>query len=350
MRKRKLGTTGTMVSPICLGCMGFGKPEHGQHQWTLDYEQTYPILKKAWEAGINFFDTAPAYSNGDSESFIGRFMKEEKIDRKEIVIATKFFPRTIEEIEQGVSMAEHIEKNLNASLQRLDTDYIDLYILHMWDYNTPIEQTLKALHDLVKEGRIHHIGISNSYAWQVALANTMAADHGWTPFVSVQGHYNLIFREEEREMIPCARHFGMAVTPYSSLAGGKLARPSAVDTKRKELDEYARFKYEKPAKADQKIIDREQEIAEELDVSMTAIALAWLMHKGAIPIAGATRAQQIDAMETAAELTLNRSQIEYLDELYVPHALVGVMAQNKPGSSPFASTKTDMKNLEKEGR
>lgn len=175
MRKRKLGTTDTMVSPICLGCMGFGEPEHGQHQWTLDYEQTYPILKKAWEAGINFFDTAPAYSNGDSETFIGRFIKEEKIDRKKIVIATKFFPRTIEEIEQGVSMAEHIEKNLNASLQRLDTDYIDLYILHMWDYNTPIEQTLEALHDLVKKGRIHHIGISNSYAWQVAMANTIAA-------------------------------------------------------------------------------------------------------------------------------------------------------------------------------
>lgn len=350
MRKRKLGTTDTMVSPICLGCMGFGEPEHGQHQWTLDYEQTYPILKKAWEAGINFFDTAPAYSNGDSETFIGRFIKEEKIDRKEIVIATKFFPRTIEEIEQGVSMAEHIEKNLNASLQRLDTDYIDLYILHMWDYNTPIEQTLEALHDLVKKGRIHHIGISNSYAWQVAMANTIAADHGWTPFVSIQGHYNLIFREEEREMIPCAQHFGMAVTPYSSLAGGKLARSFSVDTKRKELDEYARFKYEKSAKADQKIIDREQEIAEELNVSMTAIALAWLMHKGAIPIAGATRAQQIDAMETAAGLTLSRSQIERLDELYVPHALVGVMAQNKPGSSPFASTKTNMKNLEKEGR
>lgn len=350
MRKRKLGTTDTMVSPICLGCMGFGEPEHGQHQWTLDYEQTYPILKKAWETGINFFDTAPAYSNGDSETFIGRFMKEEKIARNEIVITTKFFPRTIEEIEQGVSMAEHIEKNLNASLQRLDTDYIDLYILHMRDYNISIEQTLKALHDLVKKGRIHHIGISNCYAWQVAMANTIAADHDWTPFVSIQGHYNLIFREKEREMIPCAQHFGMAVTPYSSLAGGKLARPFSVDTKRKELDDYARFKYEKTAEADQKIIDREQEIAEELDVSMTAIALAWLMHKGAIPIAGATRAQQIDAMETAAELTLNRSQIEYLDELYVPHALVGVMAQNKPGSSPFASTKTDMKNLEKEGR
>ncbi len=346
-RRKRLGNTELMVSDVCLGCMGFGEPDHGQHQWTLGYDQTKAILKAAWMAGINFFDTAPAYSDGDSEAFIGRFLKEEKIDRNDVVLATKFFPRTFDEIERGISMKEHIETNLNASLKRLQSEYVDLYILHMWDYNTPIEETLCALNDLVKAGKVRYIGISNAYAWQVAMANTIATERGWTPFASIQGHYNLIFREEEREMIDCAKFFGMGITPYSSLAAGRLARNKKVDTKRLELDGYARFKYGKTEQIDQVIIDREEEIANRLHVSMTAVALAWLIAKGCVPIAGATKPVQIDAMKEASKLYLDQETIDYLDELYVPHVLVGVMAQNKKGSSPFSNKKTDMKKLEK---
>lgn len=345
MDKKRLGTTDTMVSPICLGCMGFGEPAHGQHEWTLDYAQTKPIIQRALEAGINFFDTAPVYSDGDSEAFIGRALKEIGAQRKDVVLATKFYPKPVEN--EQTTMA-YIEGCLDASLARLQTDYVDLYILHMWDYNTPIEETLEALNSLVKAKKIRHIGISNAYAWQVAMANTMAKERGLTPFVSIQGHYNLIFREEEREMIPCANFFGMAVTPYSSLAGGRLARKKTVDTKRKELDSYARFKYDKTEAEDRKIIDEVEKIAGELGVSMASVSLAWLMAKGAVPIAGATKPEQIEAMKAAMCLQLNEAQMECLDANYIPHALVGVMAQNKPGSSPFSRKDADLKCLEKQ--
>lgn len=327
MRYTKLGKTDIEVSRICLGCMGFGDPKRGQHSWTLGEDDSREIIRYALDKGINFFDTAIAYQGGSSEEYLGRALRD-YAKREDVVIATKFTPRTQDEIDRNIGGAEHVAEMLNASLTNLATDYIDLYICHMWDYNTDIHEILEGLNKAVKSGKVRAIGISNAYAWQVAKANAIARAEGFSEFVCVQGHYNLIFREEEREMIPYCREENLALTPYSALAGGRLAKRRGETSLRLEKDNYARVKYSATEQADNLIIDRVAQLADEKGVSMTQIALEWLLTKVNSPIVGATKREQIDGAVGAVDLTLKEEEIAYLEELYIPHALVGVMAQN----------------------
>lgn len=239
----KLGKSDFEVSRICLGCMGFGNAATGQHSWSIGERETRDIIKYALEKGINFFDTAIVYQNGTSEQFVGKALRN-FANRDDFVIATKFTPRTQDEIDSGISGQKHIENYLNKSLKNLGMDYVDLYIYHMWDYNTPMEEIMEGLHNAVKSGKARTIGISNCFAWQIAKANYFARENGLTEFISMQGHYNLIHREEEREMLPFCKSENIATTPYSALAAGRLSRNSRERTKRLEEDEYAKFKYD----------------------------------------------------------------------------------------------------------
>lgn len=324
----QLGNSDLRVSKICLGCMGFGDANKGMHSWTLPYDESKEIIKYALDNGINFFDTAMAYQGGSSEVFLGKAIKE-LANREDVVIATKYTPRSIEQINNGVSARKHIEKCLNDSLERLQMDYIDLYILHMWDYHTPIEETLEILNDMIKLGKIRYLGISNCFAYQLAVANTIAKQHNWQSFISVQGHYNLIFREEEREMAKYCKEENIAMTPYSALASGRLARALNESSKRLEEDKYAKGKYDATFEADSLIIQRVEELACRKGVSMTEISLSWLLTKVASPVVGATKKHHIDGVKKAVDLKLSEEEIKYLEELYIPHALVGVMAENK---------------------
>lgn len=328
MKYIKLGNSNLNVSKICLGCMGFGEAEKGMHSWTLPYEESKEIIKYALDSGINFFDTAMSYQSGTSEEFLGKAIKE-YATRENVVIATKFTPRTEKEIADNISGQKHIENCLNASLKRLETNYIDLYILHMWDYNTSIEETMETLNNLVRNGKIKYIGISNCYAWQIAKANEIAKSHEWEQFISVQGHYNLIFREEEREMIPYCKEHNIALTPYSTLASGRLSRPLGEQSKRFQEDKFAVGKYESSLDIDSPIIKRVEEISQTKKVSMTEVSLAWLLTKVSSPIVGATKKHHIDGAIKSVDLELNLDEINYLEELYKPHSLVGVMAQIK---------------------
>lgn len=327
MKYKKLGNSDLIVSNICLGCMGFGDSTKGQHLWTLNEENSEEIIKYALEKGINFFDTAIAYQSGTSEQFLGRILKK-YAEREKVVIATKFLPRTEEEIEKEISGQKHIEIMLNKSLENLGTDYIDLYIYHMWDYNTPLYDIMEGLNNMVKAGKVKYIGISNCFAWQLAEANALAEKYGFAKFISVQGHYNLIFREEEREMIPYCREKNIAVTPYSSLAGGRLSKHYGETSKRLVEDKYAKLKYDLTKEQDKIIINRVAELADKKNISMTEVSLAWLIKKGAVPVAGATKISQIDGMVKSVDTKLTEEEIKYLEEPYVPHKLVGVMAQN----------------------
>lgn len=327
MKYTNLGKSDLKVSRICMGCMGFGNAATGQHSWTISEAETREIIKHGLDMGINFYDTAIAYQNGTSEQFVGRALRD-FTKRDDYVIATKFTPRMQDEIDAGVSGQKHIENYLNRSLQNLDMDYVDLYIYHMWDYHTSMEEIMEGLHNAVKAGKTRYIGISNCFAWQLAKANFYAREHGLTEFVSIQGHYNLIAREEEREMAPFCASEGIAMTPYSALASGRLSRHSGETSKRFEEDAYARFKYDATAEADGKIIRRVEELAEKRGVSMTEISLAWLLTKVTSPIVGATKPSHVDGAIKAVELELTAEEINYLEELYVPHALAGVMAQN----------------------
>lgn len=326
MKYVQLGNSDLKVSKVCLGCMGFGKSAQGMHSWTLPEDESREIIKYALEQGINFFDTAMAYQGGTSEEFLGRAIKD-FARREDVVIATKFTNRTKEEIEAGISAKEHILKCLDESLKRLQMDYVDLYIYHSWDSNTPIEEVLEALNETVESGKVKYIGISNCYAWQLAKANAIAREHGWPQFVSVQGHYNLIFREEEREMSPLCEEENIAMTPYSALASGRLAKHPGEDSKRMSEDAYAKGKYDATKDADLIIIRRVEELAEKRQVSMTEISLAWLMSKVTSPVVGATKKHHIDGAVKAVELELNEQEINYLEETYQPHALVGMMAK-----------------------
>lgn len=328
MQYVKLGNSNLNVSKICLGCMGFGESEKGIHSWTLSYEESKKIIKHALDKGINFFDTAMSYQSGTSEEFLGKAIKE-FANRKDVIIATKFTPRTTKEIELNISGQQHIENCLSASLKRLDMEYIDLYILHMWDYNTPIEETMEILDKFLKEGKIKYIGISNCYAWQIAKANEIAKSKGWTQFITIQGHYNLIFREEEREMLPYCKEHNIALTPYSALASGRLSKHLGEQSKRLQEDIFAMGKYENSIDVDFPIIRRVEELAEKRGVSMTEISLAWLFTKVTSPVVGATKNYHIDGAIKALDLKLNVEEIHYLEEIYKPHSLVGVMAQNK---------------------
>lgn len=320
-----LGNTDLKVSKVCLGCMGFGDPQAGMHSWTLPYEQSKEIIQYALKQGINFFDTAMAYQGGTSEEYLGRAIKE-CASREDVVIATKFHGRTQEQIEAGITVKQHIETCLNNSLKRLQMDYVDLYILHAWDNLTPIEETLAVLNELMKAKKIRYIGVSNCYAWQLAQANEIAKAKGWQPFVSIQGHYNLIFREEEREMKPYCDLHGVAMTPYSALASGRLARKPGEQSKRLKEDTYAQGKYDATQDMDNLIIERVEEIAKKRHISMTEVSLSWLMSKVTSPIVGATKKHHIDGAVAATKVQLSDHEIKYLEELYVPHVLVGVMA------------------------
>ncbi|MDE6725143.1 MAG: aldo/keto reductase [Ruminiclostridium sp.] len=332
MEYTKLGRSDLNVSRICMGCMGFGDSGAGQHSWTLNEESSRNIIKRGLELGVNFYDTAIAYQSGTSEQYVGRALRN-FAKRGEVVIATKFLPRTQKEIEAGVTGQQHIEKMLDKSLQNLGMDHVDLYIYHMWDYQTPIYDILEGLSKAVKSGKTRYIGISNCYAWQLAKANALAEKEGFPQFVSVQGHYNLIFREEEREMTPFCYEDNIALTPYSALASGRLSRQPNEDSKRLREDSYAKFKYDGTKEQDEVIIQRVRELAEKRDVTMTEISLAWLLTKVTSPIVGATKMSHIETAAKAVELKLTDEEIKYLEEPYLPHPLAGVMAQNKPENS-----------------
>ncbi|SFB63015.1 Predicted oxidoreductase [Cohnella sp. OV330] len=322
MEYTKLGNTGLDVSRICLGCMGFGDPSKGHHRWVLDEKSARPIIQKALDIGINFFDTANVYAEGTSEEIVGKVLKE-LADRDEIVIATKIHGR----MHQGPNGAglsrKAIMSEIDKSLKRLKTDYVDLYQIHRWDYNTPIEETMEALHDVVKAGKARYIGASAMWAWQFQKALHVAEKNGWTRFVSMQNHLNLIYREEEREMLPLCKEEKIGVIPYSPLAGGRLAREAA--TPRAETDEVAKQKYDAAADLDQAVVDRVANLAEKHAVRRVHIALAWLLHKEPVtaPIVGATKITQLEDAETALSLKLIPDEIAFLEEPYVPHRVVG---------------------------
>lgn len=332
MKYTKLGNSELQVSRICMGCMGFGDAGNGQHSWTLDEEHSREIIKRGLELGVNFFDTAVGYQSGTSEQYLGRALKD-FAKRDEVVVATKFLPRTPEEIEAGVTGQEHIERLINTSLKNLGMDYVDLYIYHMWDYETPLYDIMEGLNRIVKAGKARYIGISNCFAYQLAKANALAEKEGFAKFVSVQGHYNLIFREEEREMAKLCAEDNIAMTPYSALAGGRLSKHPGETSKRLLEDSYARFKYDATAGQDQIIIDRVAELADRRGVSMTEISLAWLLTKVTAPVAGATKTHHIEGAAKAVDLILTPEESAYLEEAYVPHRLVGVMAQNTPSAA-----------------
>lgn len=340
-----LGNSDLKISRICLGCMGFGNASTGQHSWTVDEAASRAIIKHAMEWGINFFDTAIAYQNGTSEEYLGRAIKD-FTERDKVVVATKFLPRSTDEIAAGVTGQAHIEKQLNLSLSHLGMDYVDLYIYHMWDYQTPLYDILDGLNRLVKAGKVRYIGIANCYAWQLAKANALAEKEGFAKFISVQNHYNLLFREEEREMAGLCAEDNIAMTPYSALASGRLSRRPGETSKRLETDSYAKLKYDGMAAADGKIIARVAELADKYGRTMTEVALAWLLTKVTAPVAGATKLHHVEGATKATELKLSPEDIGYLEELYIPHPLVGVMAQNSKDAKK--DTQVWMKNAPKD--
>ncbi len=333
MKYVKLGLSDLNVSRICMGCMGFGDPGRGRHSWTVGEEDSREIIKRGLELGVNFYDTAIGYQSGTSEQYVGRALRD-FAKREDVAVATKFLPRTQEEIEKNVSGQEHIANMIDTSLRNLGMDYVDLYIYHMWDWQTPIYDVMDGLDRIVKAGKARYIGISNCFAWQIAKANALAEKEGFAKFVSVQGRYNLIFREEEREMVPYCNEEKIALTPYSALASGRLARlPGEGGTKRAEEDAYAKFKYDATAEQDNAIVARVAELAEKYGVTMTEVSLAWLLTKTAAPVVGATKLRHIEGAAKAADLELAPEDCAYLEEPYVPHRLAGVMAQNKPAAA-----------------
>lgn len=323
----KLGNTGMDISPICLGCMSFGSAEGWVHNpWALNEEDSRAILKRALDLGVNFFDTANAYAYGNSEEILGRALKD-YANRDEVVVATKVFvPMNKAPNGSGLSR-KHILSQIDQSLKRLGMDYVDLYIIHRWDYNTPIEETMEALHDIVRAGKARYIGASAMYAWQFQKALHVAEKHGWTRFVSMQNHYNLIYREEEREMMPLCAEEGIAATPYSPLASGRLARDWSESTQRLETDPIAKQKYDASADSDKIIIERVGEIAAKHGVPRAHIALAWMLQKAPVvaPVIGATKLSHLETAIEALSVKLSSEEMSYLEEPYLPHPLVGLI-------------------------
>ncbi|MGM7719813.1 aldo/keto reductase [Metabacillus sp. Hm71] len=320
----KLGNTGLDVSRLCLGCMSFGVAEKWIHKWVLDEEKSRTIIKKALERGINFFDTANVYSMGTSEEFLGRALRD-FANRDEVVIATKIHGRMHEGPNGAGLSRKAIMSEIDKSLKRLGTDYVDLYIIHRWDYNTPIEETIEALHDIVKAGKARYIGASAMYAWQFQKALHVADKNGWTKFVSMQNHYNLIYREEEREMLPLCKEEGIGVTPYSPLASGRLTRDWSETTYRSETDQIQKSKYDATADADRLVVERVATIAEKYNVPRIHIALAWLLQKEPVtaPIIGATKIAHLEDALGAFSIKLTPEEVAFLEEPYVPHPIVG---------------------------
>jgi aryl-alcohol dehydrogenase-like predicted oxidoreductase len=324
MKFKNLGSTGLKVSELCLGCMTFGVPERGDHPWTLPEQQSRPLIRKAVDAGINYFDTANSYSDGTSEEIVGQALKD-FTRRDEVVIATKvFFPMHKGPNGGGLSR-KAIFTAIDASLRRLETDYVDLYQIHRWDYSTPIEETLEALHDVVKSGKARYLGASSMYAWQFSKALHLARQHGWTAFVSMQNHYNLLYREEEREMMPLCTAERIAVVPWSPLARGRLTRAWDTETARTQTDEYGNKLYVATVDADRKVVEQVATIAAARGVPKAQVALAWIAQKPFVtaPIIGASKPQHLDDAVAALTLKLEAAEIAQLEAPYVPHTVAG---------------------------
>ena len=324
MQTIKLGRTGLEVSRLCLGCMSYGEPGRGSHPWTLGETESRPFLRRALDLGINFFDTANVYSDGSSEEIVGRALLE-YAPRHELVIATKVQGRMRPGPNGAGLSRKAILAEIDASLRRLGTDHVDLYQIHRWDPRTPIEETMEALHDVVKAGKARYIGASSMYAWQFSKALHVAERHGWTRFSTMQNYVNLLYREEEREMLPLCRAEGIGVMPWSPLARGRLARPWDSASVRAETDAFGRTLYAHTADADRKVVEALGTVAARLGAPMAQVALAWVLRQDGIsaPIVGATKLQQLDDAVAALQLKLSAEDTAELEAPYVPHAVVG---------------------------
>ena len=324
MKYVSLGKSGLKVSELCLGCMSYGDAARGGHPWVLDEETSRPFFRQAIEAGINFFDTANVYSNGSSEEFTGRALKEYG-RRDELVVATKVAGPMGKGPNQGGLSRKAIMQEVDASLGRLGMDYIDLYQIHRLDPHTPMEEILEALHEVVKSGKVRYIGASSMYAWQFAKMLHLADQHGWTRFVSMQNHLNLLYREEEREMLPLCIDEGIGVIPWSPLARGRLTRPWDEATERSQSDQFGSVLYASTAEPDRKVVDAVSEIAAERGLPRAQVSLAWLLSKSGVtaPIVGATKAAQLDDAIASLEFKLTADEIARLEAPYVPHTVLG---------------------------
>lgn len=322
MEYTKLGKTEIEISKLCVGCMSFGRAGT-MHDWTLDEQKSEAIVKHALSLGINFFDTANGYSEGTSEEYLGRAIKN-NVARDQVVLASKVY------FNEGRLSRKAILREIDGTLQRLGTDYLDLYIIHRFDYDTPIEETMEALHDLIKLGKVRALGASAMYGYQFHNMQLVAKEHGWTTFSSMENHYNLLYREDERELIPICRQMGVSLMPYSPLAAGHLARPAwTSETLRGQTDRVAKGKYDRMEQQDMKIVKRVSELAEKYGCNMSQLAIAWQWAKGvASPIIGATKQQHFDDAAGALDIKLEPEDVAYLEELYVPHPVVGAIDKN----------------------
>jgi 1-deoxyxylulose-5-phosphate synthase len=320
----RFGSTGLEVSRLCLGCMTYGVPERGTHPWTLGEAESRPLIRQALDAGINFFDTANTYSDGTSEEIVGRALLD-FVKRDDVVIGTKVYNRMRPGPNGSGLSRKAIFAEIDNSLRRLGTDYVDLYQIHRWDYQTPIEETLEALHDLVKAGKVRYIGASSMHAWQFSKALYTSHLNGWTPFVSMQDHLNLLYREEEREMLPLCADQGIAVMPWSPLARGRLTREWNATSEREQSDNYGRKLYEATAEADRAIVEAVSVIAQARNVSRAHVALAWVLQKQEVtsPIIGASKPQHLEDAVAALSLDLTDEEVDALEAPYVPHAVAG---------------------------
>ncbi|WP_180898640.1 aldo/keto reductase [Martelella soudanensis] len=324
MKYVKLGRTGLDVSRLCLGCMTYGVPDRGSHPWSLSEEDSRPFIRKAVEDGINFFDTANVYSAGTSEEIVGRALKE-FARREEIVLATKVHGRMHEGPNGAGLSRKAIMQEIDNSLRRLGTDYVDLYQIHRFDYDVPIEETLEALHDVVKAGKARYIGASSMHAWQFATMLATQKANGWARFVTMQNYVNLLYREEEREMLPLCEAEGIGVIPWSPMARGRLTRPFDTETNRTETDEFGKTLFVETADADRKVVETVAAIAEERGVPMAEVALAWVLSKKVVsaPIIGASKPHHLDDAAGALELDLSKDEIARLQAPYIPHRVMG---------------------------
>jgi len=322
MQYHLLGQTDLRVSRLCLGCMTFGEPDRGKHAWTLPEDSSRPIIQRALEGGINFFDTANSYSDGSSEEIVGRALRD-FARRDDVVVATKVYHQ-VGSLEEGLSRTQ-ILRSIDDSLSRLGMDYVDLLQIHRWDYRTPIEETLEALDEVVKSGKARFIGASSMHARQFAHALTLQKTNGWAPFVTMQDHYNLIYREEERDMLPLCTQEGVAVIPWSPLARGRLTRPWGETTARLVSDEFGQTLYSSTEENDEQIAGELERVAEEIVASRAQTALAWLLSKPGVaaPIIGASREDQLDELLNAVDITLTSEQIEAMEAPYQVHPVVG---------------------------
>ena len=337
MQYASLGHSGIKVSRLCLGGMSFGVPDPAHHQWTIDQDATREVIARALELGVNFIDTANTYAGGTSEEFIGQALSDLGVQRDQVVLASKVF------FNEGNLSREAINHEIDGTLRRLGTDYLDLYIIHRYDYNTPIEETMEALDGLVRAGKVRALGASAMYAYQLHNMQVVAEQNGWTTFTSMQNHYNLLYREDEREMIPVCRQFDMALTPYSPLASGHLCRPTwDSDSLRSRTDQVMVNKYDAARENDMQIVARVAEVAEKHGVPMSRIAIAWHWARGVTsPIIGCSKPERVDDAVAALDIELSAEELAYMEEPYVAHELVGPLA--RPGEKPLAGTTVPVK-------